>query len=203
MGAPGGMHNRKRRKEYHGNEFLDEHRQHLGGIRAVLPARRGHDDAHRRDLDGGRLPDRLWRRHCADHPRRPKGAAGALVDHARGPVCARRICGGLSRHAHDGTGHVHLLRHGDAVEHPYGHAAGGAADRFHQYGRIHGRDRARRHPVDRRRPNRGRKGHRHDACADDAVCDSAAGAAQHHAADRQQPDHQYQGHLRALRDRYS
>ena len=41
----------------------------------------------------------------------------------------------------------------------------------------------------------------HDPCTDHALCHSAPGPEKHHAADRQQPDHQHQGQLRAFRDR--
>ena len=39
-------------------------------------------------------------------------------------------------------------------------------------------------------------------CTDHDQCHSAPGTAKHHAADRQQPDHQHQGYMRTFRDRY-
>ncbi len=52
------------------------------------------------------------------------------------------------------------------------------------------------------RPDRGRKGHRHDPRADDDERDTPAGAAQHHAADRQQLHHKRQGHVRDVHNRF-
>ena len=64
-------------------------------------------------------------------------------------------------------------------------------------GRVHGRDRAGRHPLGRQGPVRGRPGARHAAGQDDAPGRAPPGDAGHRAADRQRDDRHGQGHLAA------
>ena len=62
-------------------------------------------------------------------------------------------------------------------------------------GRLHGRDRPRRHPVGRQGPGRGRPGARHAARQDHAAGRAPPGDARHRPADGQRDDRHGQGHL--------
>jgi len=80
-----------------------------------------------------------------------------------------RLCRGVSRYSDDTAGGVCLLRASVFYEQRRAmeeRLARGVRGRRRQHGRIHGGDRARRHPLGRSGANRGRKGHRHDALAD-------------------------------------
>ena len=63
-------------------------------------------------------------------------------------------------------------------------------------------DRARRYLIDRSGTDRRCKGNWNDTCTDNDQCHSAAGISEYFTADRQQPDHQYQGYFRAVHYQY-
>ena len=55
-----------------------------------------------------------------------------------GEAGAQHLCGVFPRHAHDGTGHVHLLWTVSAVECQHVHVGGSIFHSVHQHGRLHG-----------------------------------------------------------------
>jgi His/Glu/Gln/Arg/opine family amino acid ABC transporter permease subunit len=67
-------------------------------------------------------------------------------------------------------------------------------------GRLRGRNRARRHPVDPPRPARGRALHRHESLAGNALHRAAPGVEKGHAASREPVHHPDQGQLDHLAD---
>ena len=97
---------------------------------------------------------------------------------------------GLDRDAH--VPHARLQQH---LEHHLGRHPRPRALR----GRLHGRDRPRRHPVGRPGPVRGRPGARHAARQRRCAASCSPGDAGHRPADRQRDDRHGQGHLAARR----